>query len=107
MSASNAMTEAQRTRRTPPQDAGDIRGWLYPQAVRNAVDEQPRGSFHVKRSRWIMEWLVTYPQGAQAFYVAFHVKPRSLWITSVDNFERAAVPTDGDLLLPGWGCLNG
>jgi hypothetical protein len=91
----------------PPQDAGDIRSRLYPQAVRKAVDERPCDSFHVKRSRWIMEWLVTYPQGAQAFYVAFHVKPRSLWITSVDNFERAAVPTDGDLLLPGWGCLNG
>jgi hypothetical protein len=54
-----------------------------------------------------MEWLVTYPQGGQAFYVAFHVKRRSLWITSVDNFECAAVPTDGDLPRPGWACLNG
>jgi hypothetical protein len=54
-----------------------------------------------------MECLVNYPQGVQAFYVAFHVKRRGLWITSVDNFERAAVPTDGDLLLRGEGCLNG
>jgi hypothetical protein len=101
------MTKAARTCRDPPQDAGDIKDWLYPQAVRNAVDERPRGSFHVKRSRWIMELPFTYPQGAQAFYVAFHVKRRSLWITSVDNFQCAAVPTDGDLPRPGWACLNG
>jgi hypothetical protein len=104
---SYAMTEGQRRRRKRPQNAADIRSELYPQAVRNAVDEQPAGSFHVKRSRWIMERLVTYPQGGQAFYVAFHVKRWRLWITSVDNFECAAMPTDGDLRPPGWGCLNG
>jgi hypothetical protein len=72
-----------------------------------AVDEDRAVPFHVKRYRWIMDCAPNYPQGVQAFYVAFHVKRRGLWITSVDNFWCAVVPTDGDELLRWLVCLNG
>jgi hypothetical protein len=45
--------------------------------------------FHVKHRRWIRRYTRSNPQGSQAFYVVFHVKPRYLWITSVDNFAAA------------------
>ena len=48
-----------------------------------------------------------YPQGVYAFYVVFHVKLVSLWITSVDNLGCGAGPTerDGGRGFGGW--LNG
>jgi hypothetical protein len=85
----------------------DIGRRLYPQAVRKAVDERRVERFHVKRCRWIMDRSPTYPQGVHAFYVAFHVKRWGLWITSVDNFWCAAMPTDGDVLRRWDRCLNG
>ncbi len=56
-----------------------------------------RAPFHVKRRRWLQGCPRLYPQGAQAFYVVFHVKLACLWITSVDNFGRGAALTYGDV----------
>lgn len=56
--------------------------------------------FHVKRDGVRGGCPRVYPQGLHAFYVVFHVKLASLWITSVDNFCRGALPTDGDGCLP-------
>ena len=53
-------------------------------------------AFHVKQSGRPELYPRVYPQGPQAFYVAFHVKRRRLWITSVDNFGRGVEGTDGD-----------
>ena len=61
------------------------------------LNDLPAAPFHVKRDRWKAVHPPVYPQGVQAFYVVFHVKQASLWITSVDNFQRAAMPTGGDV----------
>jgi hypothetical protein len=91
-----------RLRRCP-----DIGRWLYPQAVRNAVEKTAARPVSRETNRWIKSRPGTYPQGPQAVYVGFHVKGGCLWITSVDNFGRAAMPTDRDVPRRGRGCLNG
>jgi hypothetical protein len=62
-----------------------------------------RAPFHVKRRRWVLGCPRLYPQGAQAFYVVFHVKRQGLWITSVDNFGDRLGVGDGDVDLRVWG----
>jgi hypothetical protein len=67
----------------------------------------PVRSFHVKPHRWITAHPPVYPQGVQAFYVAFHVKLASLWITPVDNFGVVGpFPSIGRTGRRG-PCLNG
>src|SRR3954470_24763649 len=63
--------------------------------------------FHVKQHRCTEVRPLLYPQGAHACDVVFHVKLRCLWITSVDNFWRAGVPTDRDVRQRGPSRPNG
>jgi hypothetical protein len=60
-----------------------------------AVEEREGGVS--RETAWM--WLrgsALYPQGVQGPDVVFHVKLGGLWITSVDNFGRVGVSTDGD-----------
>ncbi len=56
-----------------------------------------RAAFHVKQRRPQRALPTEYPQARQAFYVVFHVKLGSLWITSVDNRDLARGLRDGDV----------
>lgn len=79
----------------------------YPQAVRNPVEHARTAPFHVKHGLWLRRHQRDYPQVPQAIYVVFHVKPSSLWITSVDNFPVVSMSTEGDALPSHGGYLNG
>ena len=77
--------------------SGQVRaGFIHTLCV-SLLNNDAAPPFHVKHYLSAAAHPLVYPQGAQAFYVAFHVKQASLWITSVDNFLRAAPPAGRNL----------
>jgi hypothetical protein len=68
---------------------------------------KPRFSVSREQLRWMMARPPLYPQAVTPFYVVFHVKLGSLWITSVDNYHRHPVIRDGDGGRRFRHCLNG
>lgn len=79
---------------------GDVRTVWVEAAIHTLcatpVEKGRESPFHVKRCvRWL-RYAPAYPQPWQRCDVVFHVKPQCLWITSVDNFGGASLPTDGD-----------
>jgi hypothetical protein len=64
----------------------------YPQAVCKPVEEPREASVSRETRPRLHAPPPLYPQGRQAFYVAFHVEPERLWISSVDNFAASGRP---------------